>query len=86
MVEALCGAEGAVVSWDHSMTAQFYLVTAIGRDGDLRTCNTSVNNCTLADLRCGQTYAFSVTATADNCTSPASPNVTFSTGTEHLDV
>ncbi|XP_012990390.2 uncharacterized protein LOC105029012 isoform X2 [Esox lucius] len=78
-VVASCEAEGVVVSWDHSAVAQSYLLTATGRDGDIRTCNSSVNNCTLAQLHCGQPYTVSVTAGAEGCTSQASTNVTFTT-------
>ncbi|KAL1022755.1 hypothetical protein UPYG_G00031900 [Umbra pygmaea] len=78
-VVASCNAAGAIVSWDDSLIAQSYVLTAIGRDGDIRTCNSSVNNCTLVQLHCGQPYTVSVTARAKNCTSQGSTPVTFST-------
>ncbi|XP_071200535.1 mucin-3B [Salvelinus alpinus] len=78
-VVASCKAEGTVVSWAHSLVAQSYLLTATSRGGDVRTCNSSMNKCTLDKLHCGQPYTFSVTASASTCTSQASPNVTFST-------
>lgn len=60
--------------------AQSYLLTAVSRDGDLKTCNTSYNNCTLTDLHCSNTYNVSVLASNENCTSLPSTNVTFKTG------
>jgi len=60
--------------------AQSYLLTAVSRDGDLKTCNTSYNNCTLTDMQCSNTYNVSVLASNENCTSVPSTNVTFKTG------
>ncbi|XP_039984445.1 uncharacterized protein LOC120790698 [Xiphias gladius] len=68
----LCEENGAAVTWGHSPVATSYLLTATGRDGHVASCNTSVNNCTLADLRCGQPYSLSITASGDNCTSKPS--------------
>ncbi|KAK9519631.1 hypothetical protein VZT92_022346 [Zoarces viviparus] len=68
-VAASCEENGAAVTWGHSPVATSYLLTATGRDGHAASCNTSVNNCTLADLHCGQTYNLSITASGDNCTS-----------------
>ncbi|XP_054458914.1 fibronectin-like [Anoplopoma fimbria] len=68
-VAASCEENGATVTWGHSPVATSYLLTATGRDGHVASCNTSVNNCTLADLHCGQKYNLSITASGDNCTS-----------------
>lgn len=75
-----CQDNGVTVSWPRSEVATSYLLTATGRDGDLRTCNTSVNNCSLGALHCGQPYSFSVTASTVNCTSQPSTAVTYRTG------
>ncbi len=64
-----CEDNGATVTWGHSPVATSYLLTATGRDGHVASCNTSVNNCTLAELHCGQPYSLSITASGDNCTS-----------------
>lgn len=74
-----CEDNGAAVTWGHSPVATSYLLTATGRDGHVASCNTSVNNCTLADLHCGQQYSLSITASADNCTSQPSTS-SFRTG------
>ncbi|XP_016396758.1 fibronectin-like [Sinocyclocheilus rhinocerous] len=74
-----CQSKDVFVSWDPSYVAQSYLLTVVGRNGDLKTCNTSDNNCTLTDLRCSNTYYVSVLASNENCTSLPSANITFQT-------
>ncbi|XP_051768215.1 fibronectin isoform X5 [Ctenopharyngodon idella] len=74
-----CQSKAVFVSWDPSYVAQSYLLTAVSRDGDLKTCNTSYNNCTLTDLHCSNTYNVTVLASNENCTSLPSTNVTFKT-------
>ncbi|XP_016319981.1 serine-rich adhesin for platelets-like [Sinocyclocheilus anshuiensis] len=74
-----CQLKDVFVSWDPSYVAQSYLLTVVGRNGDLKTCNTSDNNCTLTDLRCSNTYYVSVLASNENCTSLPSANITFQT-------
>ncbi|XP_063747971.1 fibronectin type III domain-containing protein 7-like [Eleginops maclovinus] len=71
-VEASCEENGATVMWGHSPVATSYLLTAIGGDGHVASCNTSVNNCTLTHLHCGQSYNLSIIASGDNCTSQPS--------------
>ncbi|KAJ8279126.1 hypothetical protein COCON_G00061920 [Conger conger] len=78
-LEAHCESEEVFVSWEPSPVAKSYLLTAEGKDGDLRICNTTLNNCTLMELNCGQPYSFTVTASSPNCTSPDSPEVRYST-------
>ncbi|XP_056895182.1 fibronectin-like isoform X2 [Takifugu flavidus] len=65
----LCEDNGAIVTWGNSPVATSYQLTATGVDGHSAVCNTSVNNCTLAHLQCGQSYNLSITASGDNCTS-----------------
>ncbi|XP_039513478.1 uncharacterized protein fndc7rs1 [Pimephales promelas] len=74
-----CESKAVFVSWEPSYVAQSYLLTAVSRDGDLKTCNTSYNNCTLTDMQCSNTYNVSVLASNENCTSVPSTNVTFKT-------
>uniref|UniRef100_A0A8D3DKS8 Fibronectin type-III domain-containing protein n=1 Tax=Scophthalmus maximus TaxID=52904 RepID=A0A8D3DKS8_SCOMX len=68
-VAQLCEENGAEVTWGRSPVATSYQLTATGQDGHVASCNTSVNNCTLAELHCGQPYNVSITASGDNCTS-----------------
>lgn len=74
-----CEENGATVMWARSPVATSYQLTATGRDGHVASCNTSVNNCTLDYLHCGQPYNFSITASGDNCTSEPRTS-TFRTG------
>ncbi|XP_061739473.1 uncharacterized protein LOC133540674 [Nerophis ophidion] len=64
-----CEENGATVTWAHSPVATSYQLTATGADGHVARCNSSVNNCTLANLHCGQPYGLSLTARGGNCTS-----------------
>ncbi|KAK2900552.1 hypothetical protein Q8A67_008667 [Cirrhinus molitorella] len=74
-----CQSKDVFVSWNPSYVAQSYLLTAVGRNGDLKTCDTSDNNCTLTNLNCSNTYDVSVVASNENCTSLPSANITFQT-------
>ncbi|XP_034531079.1 uncharacterized protein LOC117806306 [Notolabrus celidotus] len=67
--ELSCEEHGATVMWGHSSLAVSYLLTATGMDGHVVSCSTSVNNCTLAHLHCGQMYSLNITARGENCTS-----------------
>nr|XP_046247875.1 uncharacterized protein LOC124060678 [Scatophagus argus] len=67
-----CEQNGVTVTWGHSHVATSYVLTATGRDGHVSMCSTSVNNCSLADLHCGQPYSLNLTAIGDNCTSQPS--------------
>uniref|UniRef100_A0A3B4UUE8 Fibronectin type-III domain-containing protein n=1 Tax=Seriola dumerili TaxID=41447 RepID=A0A3B4UUE8_SERDU len=68
-VAQLCEEHGAAVTWAPSAVATSYQLTATGMDGNAASYNTSVNNFTLVDLHCGQSYSLSITASGDNCTS-----------------
>ncbi|XP_067303573.1 fibronectin [Pseudorasbora parva] len=75
----VCDSNGMMASWSPSLVAESYELTASGRDGDVQTCKSTTNNCTLDHLHCGQIYDVSLTASAGNCTSLASQQVTFRT-------
>uniref|UniRef100_A0A3B3HPR2 Fibronectin type-III domain-containing protein n=2 Tax=Oryzias latipes TaxID=8090 RepID=A0A3B3HPR2_ORYLA len=68
-VVPLCETSGAAVSWKKSMVAESYQLIATGLDGHVAKCNTSVNNCSLDGLHCGQTYSLSITAKGATCRS-----------------
>uniref|UniRef100_A0A667XFF4 Fibronectin type-III domain-containing protein n=1 Tax=Myripristis murdjan TaxID=586833 RepID=A0A667XFF4_9TELE len=76
---ASCEEKGAVVSWAPSKVATSFHLTATARDGEVRTCNNSVNRCVLPDLHCGQLYSISVSASSENCTTQPSFPVDFRT-------
>ncbi|KAK6311083.1 hypothetical protein J4Q44_G00191380 [Coregonus suidteri] len=79
VISSPCESHGAHVSWTTSPVAETYLMTATGGNGDVRSCKTTANNCSLSELQCGQQYAICVTASHENCSSGASQNVTFNT-------
>nr|XP_015211037.1 PREDICTED: uncharacterized protein LOC102685057 [Lepisosteus oculatus] len=74
-----CDSQGVTVSWNSSSGALSYLLTAIGRDGDRHSCNTTQTNCPLTQLHCGQQYSLSVRAADATCASPPSSMVSFNT-------
>lgn len=82
-VAASCEEKGAIVSWAHSEVATSFHLTATARDGEVRTCNNSVNRCVLPDLRCGQLYSISVSASSENCSTQPSFPEDFRTGREN---
>uniref|UniRef100_A0AAY4CH64 Fibronectin type-III domain-containing protein n=2 Tax=Denticeps clupeoides TaxID=299321 RepID=A0AAY4CH64_9TELE len=75
----LCDLDGVLISWAPSRLAQSFSLAATGRDGDVRTCNTTATSCTLSRLHCGLPYNVTVTAYANNCSSPTSSPFTFHT-------
>ncbi|XP_051990921.1 fibronectin type III domain-containing protein 7-like [Xyrauchen texanus] len=74
-----CQSDVVLVSWAPSYVAQSYLLTAVGKDGDVRMCNTANSSCMFTDLHCSNTYYLSVSASTENCTSLPSSNITFHT-------
>ncbi|XP_027882788.1 uncharacterized protein fndc7b [Xiphophorus couchianus] len=77
-VVSQCQDRGAVVSWEKSLVATSYRLTARGQDGHVVACNNTANNCSLSALHCGQAYGVSITAVGENSTSYPS-NDTFRT-------
>ncbi|TKS74220.1 Fibronectin type III domain-containing protein 7 [Collichthys lucidus] len=71
-VEPSCKDNGVTVSWAQSPVAISYQLVATASDGHSTSCSTTVNNCTLSDLHCGQMYRLSVVARGENCTSEPS--------------
>uniref|UniRef100_A0A3B5ALM3 Fibronectin type III domain containing 7b n=1 Tax=Stegastes partitus TaxID=144197 RepID=A0A3B5ALM3_9TELE len=69
-----CKENGATVTWAHSPVAVSYNLTATGSDGHVVNCSSKVNNCSLADLHCGQMYKLIITAKGHDCTSPCAPS------------
>ncbi|XP_069497964.1 serine-rich adhesin for platelets-like [Ambystoma mexicanum] len=63
------------VSWGPAETSVAYLVQALGSNGFNYNCTTNTTDCDLQDLACGQSYAVTVTAVYDECTSDRSPTI-----------
>lgn len=82
-VKRMCDIEGVLVSWARSNLAQSYYLTATGWDGDVQSCSSTTENCTLSRLHCGQPYTLNVSASDGNCTSPASQALTVNASETH---
>uniref|UniRef100_A0A672RTY0 Fibronectin type III domain containing 7, related sequence 4 n=1 Tax=Sinocyclocheilus grahami TaxID=75366 RepID=A0A672RTY0_SINGR len=62
-----CDTNSAVVSWELSDNVTRHTVQAIGSDGHRIDCTSSDHSCTLAGMRCGQSYNITVTALDGAC-------------------
>ncbi|XP_066508134.1 fibronectin type III domain-containing protein 7-like [Hoplias malabaricus] len=56
-----CANRSAVVMWAPILNVNLYSVMALGRDGDVKQCNSSTSSCQLSQMHCGQTYNITVT-------------------------
>lgn len=63
----VCENNTAAVSWQPSLGALSYKVTALGRNGDIKQCNTSNTSCYLPNLVCSQTYVIIVSPYSFSC-------------------
>uniref|UniRef100_A0AAR2LCM5 Fibronectin type-III domain-containing protein n=1 Tax=Pygocentrus nattereri TaxID=42514 RepID=A0AAR2LCM5_PYGNA len=76
-----CSNSSAVVVWAPTAGVSLYSVTALGRDGDVKQCNSTTSTCQLSQMHCGQIYNITVTPYTNNCSGVRSAAVSFSTGT-----
>ncbi|KAK7945711.1 hypothetical protein WMY93_001439 [Mugilogobius chulae] len=68
-----CATDDLKVSWTLVTQAQYYLVSVIGQNGGSnKTCNTTISECTLSSVTCGNTFVAQVTAARGSCQSRAS--------------
>ncbi|XP_028666288.2 uncharacterized protein LOC114658369 [Erpetoichthys calabaricus] len=63
----LCDTKAGLVSWMEGEGANLYSVMAVGPDGHMAQCNTTLSSCELTNLHCGQFYNFTVTALDGVC-------------------
>lgn len=63
----VCDNNTAAVSWQPSVGAVSYKVTALGRNGDIRQCTTNDTGCNLPNLVCAQTYVVTVSPYSSSC-------------------
>nr|XP_055057047.1 uncharacterized protein LOC129441425 [Misgurnus anguillicaudatus] len=63
----------ATVSWQNGTGAQGYAVSALSSRGNRATCvsNSSITNCALSSLQCGDTYAVTVQTLGQTCNASA---------------
>ncbi|CAL8306274.1 unnamed protein product [Lota lota] len=76
----VCSGNTGQVSWLASVGAVGYDVTAMGRDGDSKTCTTNTTTCSLPSMRCAQIYTITVTPYSHTCRGSASTPITFTAG------
>lgn len=74
-----CSNNSARVSWTSGRGASSYMVTAVGADGNLFSCETEDEWCDLTELSCGQMYHVSLTTISSSCNTETGTNVTFGT-------
>lgn len=80
-----CLSNIAVVTWAVSEGgAEYYTTTVEHEDGQSKSCMSSSFQCGMPDLRCGQNYTVTVTASNQHCHSDPSVVNTLTTGeTDH---
>lgn len=74
-----CSNNSARVSWSSGRGADSYVVTAVGADGNLFSCETDEEWCDLTELTCGQSYHVSLTTVSSSCNTETRTNVSFGT-------
>lgn len=62
-----CSNNTALVEWQASSGADFYIVQAFGIEEDITGCESASQSCELTDLMCGFTYNISVIAVNSQC-------------------
>ncbi|KAK2835181.1 hypothetical protein Q5P01_015665 [Channa striata] len=76
----VCDNNTAAVSWQPSAGAVFYEVVALGRNGDVKQCNTTNTSCYMPNLFCAQTYVITVSPYSNNCRGTDSYPYTYLSG------
>ncbi|XP_028832830.1 uncharacterized protein fndc7rs1 isoform X2 [Denticeps clupeoides] len=79
ITQLFCGNNTLLVGWDSSVAQLSYTTSArTGQDAAV-TCSTQGTSCRLDNLRCGQKYNVTVTASRGDCSSASSSAVTVQT-------
>lgn len=78
-----CIANIAVVSWTGSAGAMFYIATVTQGDGESKSCFSDVHQCGVPNVRCGQNYTVTVTASNNQCNSDPSKANAMKSGKLH---
>ncbi|XP_043081301.1 serine-rich adhesin for platelets [Puntigrus tetrazona] len=79
-VRLQCLNNTAVVSWEASLSAVGYNVTAVGQDGDIKYSTVAGTSCQLPNMHCGQTYDIVITPFSQTCTGFPTAPYTFNAG------
>lgn len=80
-----CVSNIALVSWTGSVGAAFYNTTLTQGVGQSQGCWSEGQQCGLPNVRCGQNFTVTVTASNDQCYSDPSKANTLTSG-KHLQV
>lgn len=78
-----CIANIAVVSWNGSAGAMFYIASVTQGDGQSESCWSDFEQCGVPNIRCGQNYTVTVTASNNQCNSDPSKANTMKSGNLH---
>jgi len=76
----ICGNSSSLLSWMPMADATGYVVNASAANGHSVSCSSITASCSLADLRCGETYVATVTARGSQCDSAPGPSTNITTG------
>ncbi|XP_064190128.1 uncharacterized protein LOC135254105 [Anguilla rostrata] len=76
----MCANNTAVVTWAPTAGAVAYNVTALGRDGDIKSCRTTNTSCKLPMMHCGQEYTITVTPYSKTCSGFRSESIIYTAG------
>lgn len=79
----VCDNNTAAVSWQPSVAALYYQVTALGRNGDVKQCNTSNTSCLLPNMVCSETYVITVSPYSLSCKGTDSYPYNYVTGNDN---
>lgn len=66
--------------WEETEGVALYVATATCSMGVAQQCNSTNSTCDFSNLKCGETYEFSVTAYSNMCYSEVSSSVEIQTG------
>ncbi|KAI7794726.1 fibronectin [Triplophysa rosa] len=80
-VDYSCDTSSAVVSWAPVFGATAYKAIAVSHNGTVLSCVSSIAECQLSHLACGERYEVHVTAMSINCESTESTSTYFQTVT-----
>ncbi|KAJ8277963.1 hypothetical protein GJAV_G00082190 [Gymnothorax javanicus] len=76
----MCANNTALIMWAPTGFAVAYNVTALGQDGDVKSCQTPDTSCELPKMHCGQEYAITVTPYTASCSGYPSEPIFYSAG------
>uniref|UniRef100_A0A8C5EQG5 Fibronectin type-III domain-containing protein n=1 Tax=Gouania willdenowi TaxID=441366 RepID=A0A8C5EQG5_GOUWI len=76
----LCDDNTAEVTWEPSVGAMMYNVTATGKDRSVKRCGTNTTSCQLANMNCAEMYNITVTPFTTTCQGEETPPYSYMAG------